>query len=66
MPGPEVLKTPKGKIPLDWLEGYTAFSAWIEPEIDIDNAELVFAGYGIVAPEYGKNDSRESRTRRIK
>lgn len=28
----------------------------IEPEIDIDKAELVFAGYGIVAPEYGKND----------
>lgn len=55
-PDPMVLKTPKGKIPLDWLEGYTAFSARIEPEIDIDNAELVFAGYGIVAPEYGKND----------
>ena len=55
-PDPIVLNTPKGKIPLDWLEGYTAFSARIEPEIDIDNAELVFAGYGIVAPEYGKND----------
>ena len=28
-PDPMVLKTPKGKIPLDWLEGYTAFSARI-------------------------------------
>ena len=55
-PKPMVLSTPEGKISLDWLEGYTAFSARIEPEIDIDNAELVFAGYGIVAPEYGKND----------
>ena len=55
-PNPMVLNTPKGKIALDWREGYTAFSACIETEIDIDNAELVFAGYGIVAPEYGKND----------
>lgn len=56
MSGSDGPKDPEGKIPLDWLEGYTAFSARIEPEIDIDNAELVFAGYGIVAPEYGKND----------
>lgn len=55
-PNPMKLTTPKGEISLDWLEEYTAFSARIEPEIDIDKAELVFAGYGIVAPEYGKND----------
>ena len=54
MPGPDGPKDPERKIPLDWLEGYTAFSARIEPEIDIDNAELVFAGYGIVAPSMGK------------
>ena len=46
MPEADGLEYPGRKISLDWLEGYTAFSARIEPEIDIDNAELVFAGYG--------------------
>jgi Zn-dependent M28 family amino/carboxypeptidase len=35
------------------------FSAWtkrLEQQIDIENAELVFVGYGIVAPELGWND----------
>ena len=54
--GPMVLKTPKGRISLDWKEDYVAFTARSESEITVDNAELVFAGYGIVAPEYGKND----------
>ena len=50
------LKTPKGTTRLRKLEDFTAFSARIEPTIEIDDAQLVFAGYGIVAPEYGKND----------
>ncbi len=53
---PMLLKTPKGKITLDWPDTFVAYSARKEQKIDIDNAELVFAGYGIVAPEYGKND----------
>jgi Zn-dependent M28 family amino/carboxypeptidase len=35
------------------------FSAWtkrVEEQIDVENAELVFVGYGIVAPELGWND----------
>jgi Zn-dependent M28 family amino/carboxypeptidase len=35
------------------------FSAWtkrLEEQVDIENAELVFVGYGIVAPELGWND----------
>ena len=50
------LNTPKGKLDLKHNEGFVAFSKRIEDEIHIDKAELVFAGYGIVAPEYGKND----------
>lgn len=50
------INTPKGKLNLKHNEGFVAFSKRIEEEISIDNAELVFAGYGIVAPEYGKND----------
>lgn len=38
-------------------EDFTAFNSGRREEvIDIRNAGLVFAGYGIVAPEYGKND----------
>lgn len=56
--GPMVINTPKGHMSLEWLEDYVAFSARNEGKIDIRDAELVFAGYGIVAPEYGKNDYR--------
>lgn len=35
---------------------YTIFTQREQASIDIDNAELVFCGYGIVAPEYGWND----------
>lgn len=55
-PGPMTIRTPKGEISLEWLEGYTAFSKRLEPEIEVNDARLVFAGYGIVAPEYGKDD----------
>lgn len=37
----------------------TQFSAWtrrVEPVVNIENAELVFVGYGINAPELGWND----------
>lgn len=51
-----IVKTPKEKISLKTLDDFIAFSARIEPEIEIKDAGLVFAGYGIVAPEYGKND----------
>lgn len=50
------IKTPKGKTGLKYPDDYVAFSERTEQEINIEDAELVFAGYGIVAPEYGKND----------
>ena len=50
------LNTPEGKLDLKHNEGFVAFSKRIEDEIHIDKAELVFAGYGIVAPEYANND----------
>lgn len=37
----------------------TQFSAWtrrLEPTVNIENAELVFVGYGVNAPELGWND----------
>jgi Zn-dependent M28 family amino/carboxypeptidase len=33
-----------------------AWSTRMQPQVDVKNSELVFVGYGIVAPEYGWND----------
>ena len=38
---------------------YVAFSKVQKEQISIDNAPLVFAGYGIVAPEYNWNDYKD-------
>src|SRR5437762_4721840 len=37
-------------------DDFVASSARLQPEIKIDKADVVFVGYGIVAPEYGWND----------
>jgi Zn-dependent M28 family amino/carboxypeptidase len=37
-------------------EGFTAWTRRLQPNIDVANAELVFVGYGINAPEIGWND----------
>ncbi len=41
---------------LDYKTEFVASSYRLVDEIKIDNSELVFAGYGIVAPEYNWND----------
>jgi Zn-dependent M28 family amino/carboxypeptidase len=47
----------KGKqIILNHGTDYVAVTKRIEEKIEIKNTELVFAGYGIVAPEYNWND----------
>jgi Zn-dependent M28 family amino/carboxypeptidase len=43
-------------IDLKYPEDFTASSARLQPEIKIENSDVVFVGYGIVAPEYGWND----------
>jgi Zn-dependent M28 family amino/carboxypeptidase len=37
-------------------DDFTASSARLQPEIKIDNSNVVFVGYGVVAPEYGWDD----------
>jgi Zn-dependent M28 family amino/carboxypeptidase len=37
-------------------DDFVASSARLQPEIKIDKSDLVFVGYGVVAPEYGWND----------
>ncbi|EAR00337.1 putative Glutamate carboxypeptidase II [Maribacter sp. HTCC2170] len=41
---------------LEYLKDFVATTNKTEPDLNLDNSELVFAGYGIVAPEYGWND----------
>src|SRR5438477_2074437 len=44
---------------LKFPDDFVASSARIQPEIKIDKSDVVFVGYGIVAPEYGWNDYKD-------
>ena len=46
-------------LPLAWRDDYVAVSRRIAPEVRVDNSELVFVGYGVVAPEYGWDDYKD-------
>lgn len=48
--------SPKGTITLNAPTDYVIWTDRTEPNISLDNSELVFAGYGVVAPEYNWND----------
>lgn len=41
---------------LAYLQDFVATTNKTIPQVSLENSELVFAGYGIVAPEYGWND----------
>src|SRR6201981_1999088 len=43
-------------IDLKYPDDFVASSARLQPEIKIDKSDLVFVGYGVVAPEYGWDD----------
>ena len=49
-------ETPKVNIKLNKLVDYVTFSRREEPEQALDRSDLVFAGFGITAPEYGRDD----------
>ena len=44
------------RVELQWWDDYIAGSGVLQPQGAIDNAELVFVGYGIEAPEFKWND----------
>jgi Zn-dependent M28 family amino/carboxypeptidase len=46
-------------IDLKYLDDFVASSARLQPEIKVDKSDLVFVGYGIVAPEYGWDDYKD-------
>jgi Zn-dependent M28 family amino/carboxypeptidase len=43
-------------IALRFADDYAPVSRRIEPETKVDNSQIVFVGYGVVAPEYGWDD----------
>lgn len=49
-------QTPQGDISIDFLDDYVIGSRHLTPQIDISETDVVFAGFGIVAPEYDWND----------
>ncbi len=46
----------KGDFTLKFLDEYTASTRRIKEKVTVDHSPLVFVGYGIVAPEYNRND----------
>ncbi|MBO0694870.1 MAG: M28 family peptidase [Verrucomicrobia bacterium] len=48
-----------GAIDLKYPDDFVASSARLQQEIKIDNSEIVFVGYGVVAPEYGWDDYKD-------
>jgi len=55
-PSDLTVTTKKGSLTFKNLENFVAFTEHISEKVSIDKADLVFAGYGIVAPEYNWND----------
>ncbi|WP_217604351.1 M28 family metallopeptidase [Chitinophaga sp. GbtcB8] len=54
--GPLVFKGKGGQLSLKYLDDYVATTRRVTSKVQLNNSELVFAGYGIVAPEYNWND----------
>ncbi|TWW00658.1 M28 family metallopeptidase [Chitinophaga pinensis] len=46
----------KGDLKLTYLDQYVAGTKRVQDQVSINNSEMIFAGFGIVAPEYNWND----------
>ena len=60
---PAVFKSGRGTLSGALGENFVAVSGVQKPESKIDAAEIVFVGYGIVAPEYRWDDYKEADLR---
>lgn len=49
-------ETPKGAFKFQKMVDYVSFSRRMEEELSLEQSELVFAGFGITAPEYNRDD----------
>ena len=55
-PAPLVLKKGKETRQLAWKDDVVAWTKHVAPSAALDNSELVFVGYGVVAPEFNWDD----------
>jgi Zn-dependent M28 family amino/carboxypeptidase len=54
----------KGKpMPLRGQTDYTARTRHVKPEVKVENSDVVFVGYGVVAPEFGWDDYKDVNVR---
>ena len=51
-----LLNTKGNQSKLAYADDFVVFSRRIQDHIELKDSELIFAGYGIVAPEYNRND----------
>ena len=51
----------EGKPPmqLNFPDDYVAFSSRLQTDINVSNSDVIFVGYGVVAPEYGWDDYKD-------
>jgi Zn-dependent M28 family amino/carboxypeptidase len=55
-PAPMIFKKGTQQRRLKWKDDFVAFTKRVAPLARLDNSELVFVGYGVVAPEFGWDD----------
>jgi Zn-dependent M28 family amino/carboxypeptidase len=55
-PTPLVVKKGRQEQTLRWREDFVAWTKHVTPTAGITNSELVFVGYGVVAPEFNWDD----------
>ncbi len=57
---PEATLTARGRrLPMKWLDDYVAVSRRLVPEVEVKSSDVVFVGYGVVAPEYDWDDYKD-------
>jgi Zn-dependent M28 family amino/carboxypeptidase len=47
------------RVPLQGQRDFIAESKRVQPRVTVENSDLVFVGYGVVAPEYGWDDYKD-------
>jgi Zn-dependent M28 family amino/carboxypeptidase len=55
-PAPLIFKKDGIETTLNWKDDVVAWTKHVAPSASIENSELVFVGYGVVAPEYNWDD----------
>ncbi len=53
---PITVQSPKGNFEMQKMQDFVVWTKRTEPLIALDKDEVVFAGFGVVAPEYNWND----------